>query len=187
MKEGSELKKIREQLHAVGRQYRFGMKLHTLDFQLAMSQPHDDVIRSTRRDFKTRRQRFPLDNERMITARQKAVINSSKDRLPVMMNWRRLPMHQLRRTNHFTAKRLPDCLMTQTHTKKRNLSGKSRDDVERNTSIVRRARTGRNHDPLRTQTILDLVERDAIIPAHFNRFAQLTEILNQVVSKRIVI
>src|SRR6185503_5807820 len=113
----------------------------------------------------------------MITTRQKAIVNSGKDRLPVMTNFRRLAMHQLRRANHFSAKRLTNRLMAQAHTKEGNLSGKTCDDVERDTGIVLSARTRRNHDPLRPQTVLNLVERDAIIPAHFDSVAQPTEIL----------
>src|SRR5882724_11763221 len=42
--------KIREQFLPFSRHDRFRMKLHALDFQLAMAQTHDDAVNSTRRD-----------------------------------------------------------------------------------------------------------------------------------------
>src|SRR6185369_4150460 len=94
---------------------------------------------------------------------------------------------QLGRANHFATKRLTNRLMAQTHSKQRNFPRESLDHVDRDSRTVWRSGAGRDHDPLRTQTILNLVERDAIVAPHFNRRAQLTEILDQVVSERIVV
>src|SRR5687768_8338819 len=40
----SEFQEVGQQPLAFGSQYRFGMKLHTFDLPLAMTQPHDDAV-----------------------------------------------------------------------------------------------------------------------------------------------
>src|ERR1700754_681939 len=104
-----------------------------------------------------------------------------------MNHFRRLAMHQLRRTNHTPAKRLPDRLMTQTNTKQRHLSRKARDHFQRNPRRVRRTWSRRDHDPLGTQLGFDVLHRDAIVSMHFHCLTQLAEILHEVVSERIVV
>src|SRR5690349_5512925 len=123
----------------------------------------------------------------MITTGEKRFAQPGKYRAPIMIHLRRLAVHQLRRAHDASAKRLSDRLMAQTDTKQRNLAGKSIDHGERNTGVVGGSRPGRDDDAFRTQTRLDLVDRDLIVSTHLDRLAQLTEILDQVVSERIVV
>src|SRR5215216_1718319 len=123
----------------------------------------------------------------MITPREKRIVNSAKDRLAIMSNCRRLAVHQLGRANHLASKRLSDGLVAQTHTQQGYLPREARDHIQSYSGIVRRSWTRRNDDSLRSQTVFNLVNRDVIVPTHFNRLTKLAEILDEVVSKRIVV
>src|SRR6185369_4514983 len=182
----SELQEVCEQLFAIGSENRFGMKLNALHFQFTMPQSHDDVA-GVSRNFETRRHRLSFNDQRVIATGAKLVAQSGKDRLAVVMNIRRFTVHQLRRAHDFPAKRLTNRLVAQTHTEQRYLSSESLDHIERDSRIIRSSWSGRDHDPLRAQSILNLVECDLIVATHFNRRAQLTEILDEVVSERVVV
>src|SRR5262245_26028383 len=56
----------------------------------------------------------------------------------------------------------------------------------RNPGVLRRARTWRNDDVGRFQS-LDLLKGHAIVPEHAQLIAHLAEVLNQVVGERIVV
>src|ERR1051325_11978253 len=116
----------------------------------------------------------------MITPREKWIVQPGKDRLPIMSNSRRLAVHQLGRWDHFAPKRLADGLVAQTHTEQGYLSRETRDHVKSYSGIVRRTWSRRNDDALRAQTVFNLVNRDMIVPAHFNRLAKFAEILDKV-------
>src|SRR6185503_1464086 len=126
------------------------MKLNALNLQFTMPQPHDDFVRGVSRNLETRRQRFPFNNERVITACQKLIIHSSEDCSSVVMDRRRFAVHQLRRAHHFSAKRLTDSLVAQADTEQRDLSCESLNDVETNSGIVRGSWPRRDHNAFRT-------------------------------------
>jgi hypothetical protein len=67
-----------------------------------------------------------------------------------------------------------------------NFACEMADQFDAYSGLVRRARPGRNHNALRPES-LDLCNRNLIITAHFNLCAQLPKILDQVVSKGIVV
>src|SRR6185503_3863971 len=123
----------------------------------------------------------------MIPSGEKLVFHSRKNRLAVMTDLRSFAMHQFRRADHASAKCLSDRLVTQTHAQQRYLSREPFDYVESDSSVVRRPGSRRDDDAFRTQLILDLIERDLIVPAHLDRLTKLAEILNEVVSKRVVV
>src|SRR5215207_71137 len=95
-------------------------------------------------------------------------------------------MHQAARADDVAAENLPDALMPQTHTQKRRRRAKPADDITRDAGLIRRARTGRNADPLRLQRS-DLLERDLIVPLHQHLSAEFAKILHQVVGEAVVV
>src|SRR5205085_7339008 len=113
---------IRQQLLAFGRHDRFRMELHAFDFQFAMAQSHDYAITRCSRDFETRRQRLAFDNQRMIPAGVKILSDFRENRFPIVRNYGRLPMKELRRAHNPAAKSLADGLMPKTNTKQRNFA-----------------------------------------------------------------
>ena len=163
------------------------MKLHALDLHLAVAQSHDDAVGSGRGDFEARWQRLALDHQRMIAPGFETVFEPFKDSLPVVVNLRRFAMHEARRTHHTTAESLPDCLVSQTYSQQRNATGEMLDHHERHTGVVRRARPRRDQDFIRTKLRLGLFNRHLVVAANRDLLAKLAQVLNEVVSKRIVV
>src|SRR6266508_4540793 len=96
------------------------MKLYTFDFHLTMTQTHDYVVRCARGNFQTCRKIAGLNNQRVITAGTKRLIESGKDRLAVVSNRRRLSMKYSRRAGDASAEHLADGLVTETNAEHRN-------------------------------------------------------------------
>src|SRR5687768_18395152 len=101
------------------------MKLHAFDLPLAMPQTHDDAVFRRGRNLETLRQRLLFHNQRMITASRKVIAKAGEYCPAVVTDLRSLAMHQFRRTNHASAKCLPDRLMAQAHAEQRYLPSKT--------------------------------------------------------------
>src|SRR5438067_11662306 len=119
----------------------------------------------------------------MITSSGEILVKSCEDCPTVMMYRRRFSVKELGSTHYASTKRLPDRLMTETYAKDRNLSAQMFDDIERNARIVRRARSRRNDYAIGFQFRVNFVGCHLVVTTHLNFFAQLTKVLNQVVSE----
>src|SRR5688572_2200741 len=117
------------------------MKLHAFDLPLAMTQTHDDAVFRRGRNLQTLRQRLLFHNQRMITSSRKVVAKAGEYSPTVVTDLRSLAMHQFRRTDHASAKRLPDRLMAQAHAEQRYPARETIDHFERNTGAIRRSRS----------------------------------------------
>jgi len=122
----------------------------------------------------------------MITGGRHRHRETLKDRSVVVHHRARLAMHKMSGANHAAAKGFPDCLVTEADPKHWNFSCEAADQIDADARVMRRARTGGNDNPLRPQ-VLDLVDRDLIVAANLDLRAQLADVLNEVVSERIVI
>src|SRR5437868_2276016 len=119
----------------------------------------------------------------MITSSGEILVESREDCPAIMMYRRRFPMKELGSAHNASAKRLSDRLMTETYAKDRNLSAQMFDDIQRHSRIIRRARTRRNEYAIRFQFGINFVDGHLVVTTHLNLLAQLTKILNQVVSE----
>src|SRR5688572_4663637 len=122
----------------------------------------------------------------MITCRVEAIRQAAKDGAIVVANLRYFTVHQVRCAYHFAAKCLPDCLMSKTNTKDRNLASKLPYQFKGDACGIRGSRSRRDHDLCGLQ-ITYLFNRDFIIPINLNLYTHLTQILHQVVGERIVV
>src|SRR6185437_12177020 len=86
----------------------------------------------------------------------------------------------------FAAKRVANCLMPQANTKNRYFPRETLNQRHANPRLARRARPRRNNNALRTQ-LLHFVERNRVVPPHFELLPHLAKILRQVIGKRIVV
>src|SRR5262245_41737573 len=93
--------------------YRSGMELHSFADEIPVSQAHDQAVRCRRGDFERRWNTRALDDKRMIARGCKGVVNSRKDRSTIMQDFTRFSMHYIWRSHDFSAKCLPDRLVTQ--------------------------------------------------------------------------
>ena len=77
------------------------------------------------------RQRFSLDDQRVVARGLKILRQAAKDRFAVVMNFAGLAVHHLRRANHAAAKRRADRLMPQANAENRNLPREALDQRRR--------------------------------------------------------
>src|SRR5688572_6916061 len=103
-----------------------------------------------------------------------------------MKDWTRFAVHQTWRSDNLAAEDLPDCLMAQANPENRNRLVEALNHLLGDSCIVWRARSGRNDNMRRVQAF-DFFERHAIVAEHAQLMSHLTEILHEVVGKRIVV
>src|SRR6202008_1091431 len=106
---------------------RLRMKLHALDPQLSMAKAHNRAVVRFGGYFKLARQRFSLDDQRMIARGLKFLRQAAKNGPPVVLDPARLAVHQFTCADHTPPKRRPDCLMSQAHAKNRDFTRKTLD------------------------------------------------------------
>src|SRR5258708_1602786 len=97
-----------------------------------------------------------------------------------------LAMHDPARADDLPAKRRADGLMSQTYPQHRPFPGKMPYHINADAGILRRTRSRRNNDMAGLHGF-DFFHRDLVVATHFHRLPQLAEILDQVVSERVVI
>src|SRR5207302_8596147 len=118
----------------------------------------------------TIRQRLSLNDQRMITTRAEVLLETSEDRLSIMLHARRFAVEQLRRAHNASTENLSDRLVSQTDTENWQLAGKLFNYSRRNAGFVWCPGSWRNHNPGGLHRF-NLIQRDFIIPAHFDSFA----------------
>jgi hypothetical protein len=103
-----------------------------------------------------------------------------------VMHRRSLAVHQFPRADDLAAKGRADALVAKTDAKQRHLAGEGLDRRHRNAGLGGRAGAGRNDDARRPQRG-DCVDGDFVVAKHLDLFAQLAEILHQVVGEAVVV
>src|SRR5581483_7839473 len=109
-----------------------------------------------------------------------------KDCLAVVGDLAGLAMHEFRRANHLATECGTNRLMSQTHSQQRYLGGESPDQFNADSSLLWSARPRRQKNPVRTHPF-HIRHRKSVIAPDYNFFAQLTQVLHQVVGKGIVV
>src|SRR5437764_1302310 len=104
----------------------------------------------------------------MITSSGEILVKSCEDCPTVVMYRRSFPVKELGSTHYASTKRLPDRLMTETYAEDRNLSAQMFDDIQRNSSIIRRARTRRNDYAIGFQFGVNFVDCHLVVTTHLN-------------------
>lgn len=102
------------------------------------------------------------------------------------MNERRLPMHDVRDTDHSPAVHFCNALMAQTNAKYGNLFAKTRDNFFADARLVRRSWPGRNANVTRRQR-RDLIDVNRIVSCDGQFAPKLAKVLGEVVGERVVI
>src|SRR2546428_4238246 len=122
----------------------------------------------------------------MVSCCWKTLRQSFEQSLAVMENFTRLSMHQRWRADDPSSKYLANGLMAETDSQDRDGFVKMPDDVFCDSRIGGRTRAGRNNDARGFQP-LDFFRRNLIVSEYPKVFPKLTQILYEVVRKRIVI
>src|ERR1700722_5581239 len=92
----------------------------------------------------------------------------------------------MRGSHHFAAECCADGLVSQADAENRYFAGKVANEINADASFLRRARARRNDDPLRPQRF-DVVNRYRVVALNLDLCAQFAQILDKVVSERIVV
>src|SRR5215469_2145402 len=167
-------------------QDRFRVKLHSLYAKLPVTKPHDRPVLRLGRNFKFPRQGFSLDDQRMVTRRSKILRQTAKDGLAVVTNLTRLAVHDSWGADHTPAKRFANGLVPKTNAEDRYLSRETLDERLADSRLLRCTWARRDHDALRRE-VFDFFERNFVVSPHLERLSHLTEVLCQVIRKRIVV
>ena len=118
--------KLREQLLARRGQERLGVELHALDGQRLVAHAHDLVLRRSRavtsRQSGTRR---ALDHQRVVARRLERVRQPGEHALAVVVDRRRLAVHDPRGAHDLAAEGLADGLVAQADAQDRDLARRS--------------------------------------------------------------
>ena len=113
-----------------------------------------------------------------------------KNRPAVMLDRAGFAMHQILSPRYFASKSGANRLMSKADSKQRNAARrparKMANHLDADASILWGTRAGGNDDPLRLHRFY-LADRDFIVASHLNRGTKLTQVLDEVVSERVVI
>src|SRR5436853_5612140 len=103
-----------------------------------------------------------------------------------MTNLGGLAMHQIRRANHAAAKGHSDSLVSEAYAKYRNLPAELANYRYADACCFRYSRSGRDHDVIGLKS-LDLLDRNLIVAPDLYVFAQLSNVLDEIKRKGIVL
>src|SRR5262245_20362532 len=95
-------------------------------------------------------------------------------------------MHDGVGAHYLSAKCLPNRLMSEADTQDWHLARKMLDQLNADARILRCARSGRDHDPLRAK-LLDLLDGGLIVAAHHHLLTCFSDVLHQVEGERVVV
>jgi len=166
------------------------MKLHSLDRKFLMSQPHDHsraiFIGRPGAYFQIVRQVLFGNDERVISRGSHGRGESFKNSLAIVLDLARFAMHQIPSPNHFAAKGCADRLVSEANAQQWRLARKMADQLDADARVLRCARSRRNYDAFGMH-YLNFVDGHFVIAANFDLCAQLTQVLDEVISERIVV
>jgi len=166
------------------------MELHSFYGELAVAQGHDDAgsvgVVSPGADGEIGGQIFFGDDEGVIAGRGHGRGESAKDGLAVVLDGAGLAVHQVFGADDLSAKSCADGLMSEADAKHGNFAGEVADDVDADAGVLRSAGAGRDDDALGMHGC-DFGDRHLVIAAHLDVSAQFSEILDEVVSERVVV
>src|SRR6267143_5932374 len=194
LKNGLTPQEICHQFLPLVRKHPLGMELHTLNREILMSQAHDDAgsvfVRSPCADFQIARQILLGDDQRMIAGRSHGRRQAAKDGLAIVFDLTGFAVHQVLRANHLPAEGCANGLVSEADSEQRHISlalaRKMADQFNTDARFLRSAGSGRKHDAFGVHR-LDLSHGHFVIAANLYLRAQFAKVLDEVVSKRVVV
>src|SRR5215470_2974351 len=122
----------------------------------------------------------------MVASGRQRTRSTAENGIAVVFHLAYLAVHHPAGPDHFSAKGSPNRLVSQADSQHRPFTGKIPEQIDADPRLLGSAWTGRNHDVRRPQA-LNFFATDLIVAPHFNLFSHFTQILDQVVSERIVV
>jgi len=162
------------------------MKLNALDLHLPVAEAHDKSVGRGGGDFEAGGQALALHDQRMVTSGLERIGQAFEDGPAVVMDLAGLAMHQFRRPDDLAAESLPDGLVAEAHSQDGYTSGQLFNHLKADPCFVGSFRPGRDDNRI-GQFLLDFIHSGLIVSDHSHLGAQFSQILDQVVSKGIVV
>jgi hypothetical protein len=175
-----------KELETCVRQHRLRVELHAFYAQFAVAQTHDYPVAGFGGNFECARQRFSIDDKRMIACGNERLRQTAEYCFAVMLNFAGLSVHYFFGTDHAASKRSADGLVAEANAENRNFPCEALNERDANPSFLGGARTGGDYDALGME-LLNFVERYLVISTDFDILAHLAEILRQIKCKGIVV
>ena len=185
-----QLQKIRDQPFALVGENTFGMELHAFDGEFFVAQAHNHaravVFSGVRADFEFGGQMIIRHDQRVVAGGGHRGGDAVKDGAAIVLDATRLTVHQFFGSYDFPAEGFAQSLVSEANAQYRNLAGKVANQFDADAGLVRSAGARRDDDAVGTKSF-DIGNAQLIVAADFDFGAQLSEILNEVVGKGVVI
>ncbi len=166
------------------------MELNSFDGKLSVAQAHDRagtiLFGGPGADFEICRKGFFFHDQRVVASRRHGRGQTGKNRFAVVGDRAGFAVHKMRGANDVAAECRADGLVPEANAENGHFAGEVPNQINTDARLLRRAGAGGNHDAPGSH-FLELGDGDLIIAANFNLGAQFSEILNQVVGKRVVV
>ncbi len=163
------------------------MELDTPDWHFFMADAHHFQFRSRLgNNLQIRRHAVAPDEQRVIPGRRKRTGHAGKERIACMIDGGSFAMHEAGGPDDFAAENMPHTLVAETNPQRRDGRAEGPDNVVGQAGFPRRTGPRRDENPVRFQ-LANLVERNFVIPENPLRHAEFPEVLDEVVSKTIVV
>src|SRR3989339_165393 len=167
-----------------------GVKLHAFDVEASVFDAHNFAVVGPSGHLQTGRTAGALDRQRMVAVDGKLRGQTGKHTLLCGGDDAGLAVHQLLGPNDLAAKGRAYGLMPQADAQNRQFADKVPNGSHRNARFSRGAGTGGNDQPVeRTsrQTRVDVGQSDFVITCHAHVGTQLTQVLDNVIGKAVVV
>src|SRR5271165_1353491 len=122
----------------------------------------------------------------MIARGCEGISQFAEDAFGIVMNGAGLAVKQLWCANDLAAESCADCLMAQADAEYGEFSREALDQVDADSRVLGRARTGGNYDAF-WFAAGDLFHGNFVVAMHFDIAAQFAEVLSEVVGEGIVV
>src|SRR5262245_52399338 len=136
------IEKVLQQLFAVFRENRFGVKLNALDRELLVPDRHDHSVTRLRADRQFSRQGFGIDHQGMVAHGGKRVFDVLENRQRIVTYLRAFAVHDRRRPHHCSTVGGAYGLVTEANSQDWNPRAELLYGIAGNASFLRCAGTG---------------------------------------------
>src|SRR4030095_187193 len=162
------------------------MKLHPVDRQGFVPEPHDLLLCRFRSYFEAVREGLTLYEERVVSGRFERIRKIAENTLSVMNDRGCLPVHQPSRAHDVAAEHLSHALMPEADAENWRFFRKCPNHIAADSRFIRSAGTGRDDDPFGLHRS-NLFDGNLIIPLNEQFSPKLTKVLDEVVGEAVVI
>src|SRR5579885_1843499 len=161
------------------------MKLHAVHGMRFMRKRNHNAVGGLRRDLEIFWHRLALHHKRMITRCFESIVDAVEHAFAVMLDLRELPVHWPCAHN-VAAISGADCLMAETDAEDRRGCAEAFHEFERNSRVVRRAGTGRDHDRIGVP-LFKLVDRNLVVAVHLHLGPEHAEGMDEIPGEAVIV